>query len=100
MVVRADDVSSQASAGLEFFGSCTSGQFFSAFGNFPCSGAGASFFCPAATFLAESDATCLVTLEPFFCSSLQTFYQLDVSGTGLQLVSSSSPSGAFLEAIP
>ena len=36
-------------------------------------------------FLAASDATCSVTLEPLFCSSLATFYQLDVSGSGLQL---------------
>ena len=101
VVVRADDISTQPSAGLELFGSCTSGQSFSGFENFPCSGAGAGiFFCPAAAFLADSDATCYVTVEPFFCSSSATFYQLDVSGTGLQLVSSSSPSGAFLDALP
>jgi hypothetical protein len=100
VVVRADDTSVQPSAGLGFFGSCSNGLFFSGFGEFQCSGAGSFGTCPATAFLTPTDATCSVTLEPFFCSSSQTFYQLDVSGTGLQLVSSSSPSGAFLEEAP
>jgi hypothetical protein len=101
VVVRADDISPQESAGLEFFGNCTNGPFFSGFEDFPCSGAGAlEFFCPAATFLAGSDATCSVTLEPVFCSSAPTLYRLDVSGSGLELVSSASPSGAFLDPAP
>jgi hypothetical protein len=101
VIVRADDTSSQPSAGLEFFGNCSNGQFFSGFENFPCSGAGAALsFCPATSFLTPTDATCSLTVEPFFCSSSPTVYQLDVSGTGLQLVSSSSPSGAFLDTLP
>jgi hypothetical protein len=101
VVILADNVASQSSAGLEMFVNCTNGLFSSSFGDFPCSVPGPFFFCPAITFLTPSDARCSVTVEPFFCPSTTAGYRLDVSGTGLDLVTDdgqpASPSGAFID---
>jgi hypothetical protein len=98
VVVRVDTTDE---AGFELFGSCSNGQSFSAFGNLTCSN---SFFaeCAGTAFVAGSDANCSVTVEPFFCDQIPVHYRLDVSGTGLELVTDdgqpASPSGAFVDA--
>jgi hypothetical protein len=86
--------------GLEIFGRCTNGPFFSSFSSVPCEVPG-PFFCPTATFVTASDATCSVTMEPFFCEQGPQQYRIDVNGTDLTLVTDdgqlASPSGAFVE---
>ena len=85
---------------MYLFGSCSDGTSFSGFQTVTCSNGFSP--CAAAAFVVDSDGSCSVTVEPYFCEFETTHYRLDVSGTDLTLVTDdgqpASPSGAFVDA--
>jgi hypothetical protein len=97
VVVRGDTTDS---SGVYLFGSCSDGTSFSGSQTVTCSNGFSP--CAAAAFVVDSDASCSVTVEPYFCEFETTHYRLDVSGTDLTLVTDdgqpASPSGAFVDA--
>jgi len=65
--LEADTVDAATAADLCFFGSCDTGDFFSADDIFPCTFPPPAFSCPLATFVASADGTCTMNMQT--CSS-------------------------------